>query len=253
MWAEEPETPEEWMMRKEAAGVSVEYLSAVPARTLEMLTQYAHGWTFREIATHHDISGTRAQSIVQRAVRNLERMHEARGTRWHTDRGDCCGFPCEKPSPDAYESPLDPVPNAVCTRCADPFKSSNVGAVRWCESCRSGRCSVCRYSTCRCRVTATCESCGSVRTVKSGCAGKRCRPCYMAWLNRERDRSRDTRRRGESHPGAMLTVDDVRHIRRLYSNGTPVKRIARDIGRSYWTVHCVAKGRTWTHVDEASA
>lgn len=56
------------------------------------------------------------------------------------------------------------------------------------------------------------------------------------------------RPRGESHPRAKLTADQVRQIRKLHSQGFSTNVIARNYKVSKWNVDEIVKNRTWTHV-----
>jgi hypothetical protein len=55
-------------------------------------------------------------------------------------------------------------------------------------------------------------------------------------------------RRGEDHPGAKLTADNVRQIRGLQTQGWSVNRIAAQFGVHSTTVRLVLTGRTWRQV-----
>jgi predicted DNA-binding protein YlxM (UPF0122 family) len=56
------------------------------------------------------------------------------------------------------------------------------------------------------------------------------------------------RLRGESHPRAKLTADQVRQIRKLYNQGFSTNVIARNFKVSKWNVEEIVKNRTWTHL-----
>ena len=56
------------------------------------------------------------------------------------------------------------------------------------------------------------------------------------------------RLRGESHPRAKLTADQVRQIRKLYSQGFSTNVIARNFKVSKWNIEEIVKNRTWTHL-----
>lgn len=56
------------------------------------------------------------------------------------------------------------------------------------------------------------------------------------------------RLRGESHPRAKLTSDQVRLIRKLYNQGFSTNVIARNFKVSKWNVEEIVKNRTWTHL-----
>lgn len=54
--------------------------------------------------------------------------------------------------------------------------------------------------------------------------------------------------RGETHPGAYLTVDKVRQIRFMRSCGTTVSAISEAVSASWDAVYDVVRGKTWKHV-----
>ena len=56
------------------------------------------------------------------------------------------------------------------------------------------------------------------------------------------------RLRGESHPKAKLTSEQVRQIRELYSKGFSTNIIARNFKVSTWNVEEIVKRKTWTHI-----
>jgi predicted DNA-binding protein YlxM (UPF0122 family) len=56
------------------------------------------------------------------------------------------------------------------------------------------------------------------------------------------------RLRGESHPRAKLTSNQVRQIRKLYSQGFSTNVIARNFKVSKWNIEEIVKNRTWTHL-----
>ena len=56
------------------------------------------------------------------------------------------------------------------------------------------------------------------------------------------------RLRGESHPRAKLTSQQVRQIRELYSKGFSTNIIARNFKVSTWNVEEIVKRKTWTHI-----
>ncbi len=55
-------------------------------------------------------------------------------------------------------------------------------------------------------------------------------------------------RRGENHPRAKLTNEQVRQIRELFSKGFSTSVIARNYKVSKWNVEEIVKKRTWTHI-----
>jgi predicted DNA-binding protein YlxM (UPF0122 family) len=56
------------------------------------------------------------------------------------------------------------------------------------------------------------------------------------------------RLRGESHPRAKLTSEQVLQIRDLYSKGFSTNVIARNFKISTWNVDEICKRKTWTHL-----
>jgi len=56
------------------------------------------------------------------------------------------------------------------------------------------------------------------------------------------------RLRGESHPRAKLTAEQVLQIRDLYSKGFSTAVIARNFKISTWNVEEICKRKTWTHL-----
>lgn len=56
------------------------------------------------------------------------------------------------------------------------------------------------------------------------------------------------RRRGETHPNAKLTNDDVSLIRELYKKGFSINVIARNFKVSNWNIKEIVEGRTWNHL-----
>lgn len=57
--------------------------------------------------------------------------------------------------------------------------------------------------------------------------------------------------RGELHPKAKLTEDEVRMIRELFNMGFSTKIISKNYKVSEWNVKSIVKNLTWTHlIDE---
>lgn len=56
------------------------------------------------------------------------------------------------------------------------------------------------------------------------------------------------RLRGEDHPNAKLTNEQVREIRKLYDTGFSNNVIARNFKISSWNVEEIGKRKTWTHI-----
>lgn len=54
--------------------------------------------------------------------------------------------------------------------------------------------------------------------------------------------------KGESHPRAKLTTQQVIQIRELYSNGFSVNVIAKNFKVSTWNVEEIVKRKTWKHI-----
>ena len=55
-------------------------------------------------------------------------------------------------------------------------------------------------------------------------------------------------RRGENHPKAKLTNEQVISIRDLFKKGFSVNVIARNFKVSTWNVMEIVKRQTWTHI-----
>ena len=55
-------------------------------------------------------------------------------------------------------------------------------------------------------------------------------------------------RRGENHPRAKLTNEQVMQIRDLYSKGFSTSVIARNYKVSKWNIEEIVKKHTWTHI-----
>lgn len=60
------------------------------------------------------------------------------------------------------------------------------------------------------------------------------------------DRERQVR--GERHHSALLTEDDVLHIRAMKALGVSGAALARELGATKEAVNCAARGKTWKHV-----
>ena len=60
--------------------------------------------------------------------------------------------------------------------------------------------------------------------------------------------SNSNSRRGENHPRAKLTNDQVRQIRELHSKGFSTSVISRNFKVSKWNVEEIVKKHTWTHI-----
>jgi len=56
------------------------------------------------------------------------------------------------------------------------------------------------------------------------------------------------RLRGESHPSAKLTNEQVIKIRELDKQGFSTNVIARNFKVSKWNVEQIVKNKTWTHI-----
>lgn len=55
-------------------------------------------------------------------------------------------------------------------------------------------------------------------------------------------------RKGENHPRAKLTTEQVRQIRDLFSKGFSTNVIARNYKVSTWNIEEIVKRKTWTHI-----
>lgn len=69
----------------------------------------------------------------------------------------------------------------------------------------------------------------------------------------ERIGNSDTARRGENHPFARLTEDDVRAIRRAYESGVKSNTLATKYGVSRAVIVGIAQRIRWAHVPEDPA
>ena len=56
------------------------------------------------------------------------------------------------------------------------------------------------------------------------------------------------RLRGEAHPSAKLTNEQVKQIRELAKQGFSTNVIARNFKVSTWNVEQIVKNKTWTHI-----
>lgn len=54
--------------------------------------------------------------------------------------------------------------------------------------------------------------------------------------------------KGENHPQAILTDDDVREIRSRYANGESSWKIFKSLNMSYTNVKDIIARRTWAHI-----
>jgi DNA invertase Pin-like site-specific DNA recombinase len=54
--------------------------------------------------------------------------------------------------------------------------------------------------------------------------------------------------RGEAHPRAKLTRDEVIQIRELYKNGFSPRIIAKNFKVSTWNILEIVKKKTWKHL-----
>ena len=60
--------------------------------------------------------------------------------------------------------------------------------------------------------------------------------------------STSNNRRGENHPRAKLTTEQVIQIRDLYSKGFSTAVISRNFKVSKWNIEEIVKKKTWTHI-----
>jgi predicted DNA-binding protein YlxM (UPF0122 family) len=60
--------------------------------------------------------------------------------------------------------------------------------------------------------------------------------------------STSNNRRGENHPRAKLTTEQVIQIRDLYSKGFSTAVISRNFKVSKWNIDEIVKKKTWTHI-----
>lgn len=56
------------------------------------------------------------------------------------------------------------------------------------------------------------------------------------------------RLRGEAHPRAKLTAEQVLQIRELYQQGFSTNIIARNYKVSKWNIEEIVNRKTWTHI-----
>jgi hypothetical protein len=78
-------------------------------------------------------------------------------------------------------------------------------------------------------------------------------PAHL-FLGTPRENSQDAVKKGrmpkgDAHPGAALTSDCVRRIRKLRNVGLTYREIGEQIGVNAGTVGCVVRGKTWIHVE----
>ena len=82
-------------------------------------------------------------------------------------------------------------------------------------------------------------------------------PCcinpHHLFLGTNGDNNRDAKSKGRSargrwHPGAKLTDDDVREIRRLGARGVGARPRAKQFSVSRALIRCIDSGKNWTHV-----
>lgn len=59
---------------------------------------------------------------------------------------------------------------------------------------------------------------------------------------------KSNRKRGENHPRAKLTTEQVIQIRELFSKGFSTNVIARNYKVSTWNVEEIVHRKTWTHI-----
>jgi len=58
----------------------------------------------------------------------------------------------------------------------------------------------------------------------------------------------DNRLRGENHPNAKLSSEDVVKIRELHSKGFSVRVIAKNFKVSNWNIKRIVDRKTWVHI-----
>jgi hypothetical protein len=54
--------------------------------------------------------------------------------------------------------------------------------------------------------------------------------------------------KGELHPNAKLSMDDVMQIRNLAAQGFSLKIISRNYKVSLWSVQGIVDRKTWKHI-----
>lgn len=57
-----------------------------------------------------------------------------------------------------------------------------------------------------------------------------------------------SRLRGEAHPRAKLTEEQVKQIRQLYAQGFSINAISKNFGVSKWNIQQIVTNKTWKHV-----
>lgn len=76
---------------------------------------------------------------------------------------------------------------------------------------------------------------------------RRCvNPAHL-FIGTDHDNARDCRSKGRSS-GAKLTPGQVNAIQREYADGADKKALAEKYGVSYWAIHFIINGRTWSGV-----
>lgn len=71
----------------------------------------------------------------------------------------------------------------------------------------------------------------------------------MIAKGRDRKAEYDKQVRGEHHPVAKLTDDDVRSIRRLSADGVSQVQLARQFGVARSLIHRILYRLSWSHID----
>ena len=77
MWAEEPETPEELLIRKRHAEALRAIIDQARPRTRAMFQEWAAGATYREIGARHGVSMNRARQVCVELIDSLKSLDPA--------------------------------------------------------------------------------------------------------------------------------------------------------------------------------
>ena len=91
------------------------------------------------------------------------------------------------------------------------------------------------------------------RDAAHSCHNRRCvNPEHLRWATRAEnmsDKATDgTAQRGETHPGRVLTEDDVRRIRAASKVRGAMPTLAERYGVSYSTIYAIHRRRAWQHL-----
>jgi len=143
MWAEEPETPEELLMRKREAETLAVAISALRPRlrkAIECALEDGEDGNYAAAAKRLGVSKTRARQLTIGAIGALRLGEHTPWVGWanRIERAPRRSFHHVSPAPPVQPE-SEPLPNALCKRCGSPFKSSNVGIKLRCDACADRR------------------------------------------------------------------------------------------------------------------